>query len=145
MTRLKTAPASVLASTSASNPRTTPMASDLPPPLAPSPAVGSYLHLPSESVQALVAWMQGKGIKFSARDLQPTRLLLGRRLVVQVTFRGLPVLADLLTGVLYDPKSGRCLSSARLHLDVATLLEVSPAKAQSWLRQRQKDQQDAKL
>ncbi|MHB1642305.1 MAG: hypothetical protein ACYCS8_06550 [Acidithiobacillus sp.] len=138
MTRTKIAPAS--ASTSASDRRTTPIAFDL----HPSPG-GGYLHLPSESVQALMAWMQGKGIKSSASSLLPTRLLLGRRLVVQVTFRGLPVLADLLTGVLYDPKSGRCLSSTRLHLDVAKLLEVSPAKAQAWLRQRQKDQQDAKL
>jgi hypothetical protein len=120
----------------------------LPDPAAPTPPVpltGGYLHLPSESLSALNAWMQGKALHSRMRDLRPVHLLLGRRLVVQMSFRGLPVLADLLTGALYDPRTGHCLSSSRLHLDVAKLVEVSKLKAQAWLRQRQKDQKDAKL
>ncbi|MHB1669529.1 MAG: hypothetical protein ACYCSR_11250 [Thiomonas sp.] len=66
-------------------------------------------------------------------------------LVVQMSFRGLPVLADdLLTGALYDPRTGHCLSSSRLHLDVAKRGEVSQVKAQAWLRRRQNDLQAAK-
>ncbi|MHB1701839.1 MAG: hypothetical protein ACYCSN_17260 [Acidobacteriaceae bacterium] len=113
-------------------------------PASSTPPTGGYLHLPCESLSALTLWMQGKPLKASARDLCPERLLLGRRLVVQTTFRGLPVLADMLTGVLYDPRTGRCLSSSRLHLDVAALVEVSQDQAKAWLHQRERALRDAK-
>ncbi|SCC93784.1 hypothetical protein THIX_40099 [Thiomonas sp. X19] len=67
-------------------------------------------------------------------------------LVVQMSFRGLPVLADLLTGALYlyDSRTGHCLSNSRLHLDMAKRVEMNQVKAQAWLRQRQNDLQAAK-
>ncbi len=97
----------------------------------------SSTHLTDGAVAALGHWIQGKALPHAGRDLKPMRLLLGERLVVELSFHGRQhILADGITGVLYDARTGRCLSSSRLLLDVSALTEVSKPQAQAWLSQR---------
>ena len=94
-------------------------------------------HLSAGAVAALGHWIDGKTLPHAGSSLNPGRLFLGQRLVVELSFHGgHQVLADGITGVLYDAQTGRCLSSSRLLLDVGGLAEVSKAQAQSWLRRR---------
>ncbi len=103
----------------------------------PSSDMSTTTHLTDGAVAALGHWIQGKSLPHAGRDLKPVRLLLGQRLVVELSFHGRhQVLADGITGVLYDARTGQCLSSSRLVLDVGALAEVSKPQAQAWLLQR---------
>ncbi len=94
-------------------------------------------HLSAVAVAALGHWIGGKALPQGGSNLNPGRLFLGQRLVVELSLHGgHQVLADGITGVLYDAQTGRCLSSSRLLLDVGGLAEVSKAQAQSWMRRR---------
>ncbi len=103
----------------------------------PTPDSSTTTHLTDGAVAALGHWIQGKALPHAGRDLKPMRLLLGQRLVVELSFHGRQqVLADGITGVLYDASTGHCLSSSRLVLDVGALAEVTKPQAQAWLLQR---------
>ena len=86
----------------------------------------------------MLAWVKGTKAKLSNSTMQYGRLLKNQRLYVELTLPGQPLLlADLMTGSLFEPETGQCLSSSRRCIDMAALRETTPKEAQAWIQQAQ--------